>query len=151
MTRTQDEILSRFREADEDDFLGFRREVLAEAMTLDTLRVALPDAKDLPTEWTPTDTEAAARNYLSFAITKIEDHRGISASRSVDKLTEYAWLLGRDDVVAAMEAVEYAQYGAPKVKAFADCMGWPWPDGPDLARMAEGLPCEDGCDAGCAQ
>ena len=91
-----------------------------------------------------------ARKYLGFAIGKIVNHRGISASRSVDKLTEYAWLLGRDDIVKAMGEADYPQYGAPIVKAFADGFGW-WPEdvGPELARMAEGLPCEDSCMDGC--
>ena len=95
--------------------------------------------------------DLAASRYLDFAIGKIRNHRGISASRSVDKLTEYAWLLGRDDVVTAMEAADYPQYGAPKVKAFAEGMGWEWPSTPDLARMSQGLPCEDTCADGCGQ
>ena len=68
----------------------------------------------------------------------------------MEKLIEYAWLLGRDDVVAAMEAAEYTNYGAPKVKAFAEGMGFPWPtDDPGLTRMADGLPCADDCLNGC--
>lgn len=148
--RTQDEILARFREVTDDDWLGFRREVLTDAMTVDTLRAALPNG-DIEDTWTPEETEPAARGYLGFAIEKILDHRGISASRSVDKLREYAWLLGRDDVVSAMDDAGYEQYGAPKVAAFAAGMGWEWPDDRELARMADGLPCRDGCEEGCGK
>lgn len=153
--RTQDEILSRFRMAAEGyaDFFGFAREVLGEAMTLDTLKQALPAAEELP-EWEPADDAvllAKARDYLHFAIQKIQDHRGISASRSVDKLREYAWLLGRDDVVDAMDKAEYENYGAPKVYAYATGMGWvdDWPVDAALGRMAAGEPCVPGCESGC--
>jgi hypothetical protein len=153
--RTQDEVLTRFREAEAsgDDFFGFAREVLGEAMTLETLRAALPSAKELP-EWEPADEaelSAEARSYLHFAIEKMQNHRGISAARSVDKLREYAWLLGRDDVVTAMDKAEYENYGAPKVYAYAVGMGWAddWPVDAELARMAAGLPCSTDCESGC--
>lgn len=156
--RTQEQILARYRQIDDvgDDFLGFRRDVLLASMTTETAQQAL-DGADLSGEtWeVVTDVDKAAREYLTFAIGKAADHRGISASRSVDKLGEYAWLLGRDDVVKAMDDAEYAQYGVPKLKAFADGMGWPWPgevrdwQAKALARMAEGLPCEPDCGEGC--
>lgn len=152
--RTQDEILARFQAIEEYDFLGFRSEVLAEAMTAETLRpLADPDAN--LSDHKPIDAEAVAREYMVFAVGKIVDHRGISASRSVEKLTEYAWLMGRDDVIAAMEAVEYEQYGAPQVRAFAETLGWPWPgevandELKMLDRMANGLPCRPDCEDGC--
>lgn len=155
MTRTQADIADRFREAAQpgEDLLGFRREVLAEAMTRATLIEVVPNVEESPdlASWEPTGTEPAARAYLDFAIEKIEGHRGISASRSVDKLREYAWLLGRDDVVAAMDAAGYAQYGAPKVRAFAHGMGWPWPDTGPLQEMAEGRPCDAECIEGCGR
>jgi hypothetical protein len=160
VSRTQQEILDRFRDIAGSDWLGFRREVLAAAMDFDTVRQAVPDAaltEDDRADYTPADPDTEAREYLSFAIEKILGHRGISAERSAEKLGEFAWLLGRDDVVKAMEAAEHAQYGAPKVKAFADGMGWPFLDqaGSDreraeLERMADGAPCRDECEEGCS-
>jgi hypothetical protein len=156
MSRTQDEILQRITAVADDDFLGWRRQVLIEALDYEHARGYLPDTT--ADQWAglrTADVEQAAREYLTFAIGKIVDHRGISASRSVDKLTEMAWLLGRDDVVAAMDAADYPQYGAPKVRAFAEGMGWPWPgdvgerDAAALARMVDGLPCEPDCGEGC--
>lgn len=154
--RTQEQILARFQNIDPNsDWLGFRREVLLGAMTIETAQAAL-DADLTGETWDAvTDTETAAREYLTFAIEKAADHRGISAIRSVDKLTEYAWLLGRDDVTEAMAAAGYAQYGVPKLKAFADGMGWPWPgDVPSwqvtaLDRMSVGMPCDPDCVDGC--
>lgn len=151
--RTQDEILARYRAA--NDFLGFAGEVLVESMTADTIRQINPDAV-LPADWMPNtvqELEVAAREYLEFAVGKIAAHRGLSAERSVIKLREFAWLLGRDDVVAAMDAAGYPQYGAPKVQAFAAGMGWSFGGDyePELSRMARGWPCVADCCEGCDQ
>ncbi|MEU4590035.1 hypothetical protein [Micromonospora aurantiaca (nom. illeg.)] len=160
MIRTQEQILARFKAITDSgtDWMGFRREVLIDSMTLDTLKRALPDVNTNGRDdyVKPEALEGKARDYLTFAIGKAVDHRGISAGRSVDKLREYAWLLGRDDVVQAMEDAEYEQYGVPKLKAFATGLGWPWPADGDgwrekaLSRMAEGLPCDPDCADGCA-
>jgi hypothetical protein len=160
-TRTQDEIVARFREEQDDDVFGWMREVLLEAMTAESLQAALPavsaaDAADVTSDSGPDRIEGLARTYLTFAVGKIVNHRGISATRSVQKLAGYAWVLGRDDIVTAMEAAGYAQYGAPKVKAFADGMGWPFLETAEpacerawLERMSQGLRCSDACMDGC--
>ncbi|WFE41918.1 hypothetical protein [Micromonospora sp. WMMD998] len=157
--RTQEQILARFKAITDGgtDWMGFRRDVLLSAMDVETLCKAVPDGNIDVDRWVPIDPEHEAREYLTFAIGKAVDHRGISASRSVDKLREYAWLLGRDDIVQAMEDAEYEQYGVPKLKAFAVGLGWPWPADGDgwqekaLARMAEGMPCSEDCYDGCGQ
>lgn len=157
VARTQEEIVDRFAEAIDSDMFGWRREVLLLGMTPESIVRAMPtvelaDAAEM--EATRVSLDAEARKYLAFAVNKILDHRGISASRSVEKLTEFAWLLGRDDVVAAMDAADYAQYGAPQVRAFAEGMGWDWlPDNPAdreaLELMSIGRPCHDECAEGC--
>jgi hypothetical protein len=153
MSRSQDEIVARIEGiTDDEDVLGWSRDVLLGGLDYEHARPYLkPEITEA--QWTEAtaNVETEARNYLAFAIGKIRNHRGISASRSVDKLRAFAWLLGRDDVVAAMDAADYPQYGAPKVKAFAEGMGWDWPDHADLGRMAQGLPCEDTCADGCGQ
>jgi hypothetical protein len=153
VTRSQDEIVARIAEmADTDhDLFGFAREVLVGALDFEHATTVYKAM--MPRTWwnttQPTDFVDEAFDYLDFAVVKIGAHRGVPAGRSVVKLAEYAWLLGRDDIVTAMDAAPYPQYGAPKVKAFADGMGWAWPDDADLVRMAQGLPCELGCPAGC--
>ncbi|MEU7176071.1 hypothetical protein ABZ949_31815 [Micromonospora tulbaghiae] len=103
-----------------------------EALDLDHARQVI--APRQPGERTRrVDHETHARDYLRLAIGKILDHRSSSASRSVDKLSELAWLLGRDDVVAAMGHAGYPMYGAPAVKAFAGGFGWPFHDDLDGA------------------
>ncbi|MET8198017.1 hypothetical protein [Micromonospora taraxaci] len=156
--RTQEQIVTRVwaLRANRGDIFGFREEVLLEALDLDHARQVITPRH--PEAWTPrVDYETYARDYLRFAVGKILDHRGNSASRSVDKLGELAWLLGRDDIVAGMDHTDYPMYGAPKVTVFADGFGWPLLDELDgddrlaLARMAEGQQCDpQGCERGCA-
>ncbi|GIG86951.1 hypothetical protein [Plantactinospora endophytica] len=162
--RTPDEIAARVRAVRDagTDLLGFREEVLTEALDFDHAREFLnPDIT--ATQWDQhrwsqqLDADTYARWYLKFAIGKIIGHRGNSAERSVDKLTELAWLLGRDDVMSAIDNADYPKYGAPKVEAFADGLGWPFADTIDhpqlrlmLTRMAAGLQCDPaGCAFGC--
>lgn len=156
--RTSQEILNRINGLD-DDWLGFALEVLCSVLPWDVLEPLLkPNHGIVEADWKPFGEDqlpTVAREYLTFAIGKILDHRGISASRSVSKLTEYAWLMGRDDVVTAMGDADYAQYGAPQVQAFAVGMGWPFLDGLSrydaevLERMARGERCSDDCAEGC--
>ncbi|MFE0527115.1 hypothetical protein ACFW0V_05900 [Micromonospora parva] len=156
--RTQEDIVTRVwaLRAHRGDIFGFREEVLLEALDLEHARQVI--APRHPAEWTQrVDHETYARNYLRFAVGKILDHRGNSASRSVDKLGELAWLLGHDDIAAGMDHAGYPMYGARKVTVFADGFGWPLHDDLDdgdrlaLARMAEGQQCDpQGCERGCA-
>lgn len=162
--RTSDEIATRLRavRAAGTDLFGFREEVLLEALGFEHAREFLaPEVT--ASQWDRrrwrqhSDTETYARWYLTFAIDKILDHRSNSASRSVQKLAELAWLLGRDDLMSAMDDADYPMYGAPKVKTFADGLGWPFTDRLDdpelrqmLTRMAAGHECDpDGCTQGC--
>ncbi len=158
--RTQSDIVARIARlrTDGTDLFGFREEVLLGALDYAHARQFLPTGV-AASDWDQhVNHESYAMAYLDFAIGKILDHRSNSASRSVDKLAELAWLAGRDDVVAAMQSAGYPLYGAPMVKAFADGFGWAFTDAvhdPDdrqaLTRMARGEQCDpDGCHRGCA-
>lgn len=161
MTRTQQEITTRIDDLTGvirphwlgEDVFGYRRQVLVGALDFEHARPYLADGVTAE-RWDAErylDLDAAARAYYDFALTKIENHRGISAARSVVKLGEFAWLLGRDDATAAMDAARYDQYGAPKVAAFGQALGLDWPDEPWARRMAAGQPCAPGCWMGCGQ
>lgn len=126
VTRTSAEIYARAQAA--DDPFGWAQEVLLNYCDYETVQPLLVDGITAD-DWTREAPDRAkvgeaAHSYYEFALGKIEDERGISAERSVIKLREYAWLMGRDDVVAAMDAAPYPQYGAPKVAAFAEGMGY---------------------------
>lgn len=91
-----------------------------------------------------------AKNYLEFAFGKAIDHRGISAGRSVQKMREYAWLLGHDDAVKfAEDESNYANYGVPILKVIAKALGVPLP--PAIEKWEDGMSCRPGCEEGCGQ
>lgn len=155
LPRSQEEIVAHYETIRGDDLLGFKAEVLLASLDYEHARPYLrPDVT--PEGWDDgtlsLDRDSvwqAAAGYLDFAWGKAAGHRGISAERSVEKLAEYAWLLGRDDVVAAMGEAGYAMYGVPKLVAFAEGMGLPVRTDCGLDRMAQGDPCGADYDCGC--
>lgn len=92
----------------------------------------------------------ALTSYMNFAWGKVENHRGISAGRSVEKCSAYVWLLGNDDLLAAVATAEYAQYGAPKLAIICRSYNLPIPDDEDTQRMIHGEPCGASPTCGCA-
>lgn len=126
VTRSSAEIYARAQAA--DDMFGWAQGMLLSYCDYDTVLPLLNDGVTAE-DWAknaddPAKIGEAARSYYEFALGKIEDERGISAERSVVKLREYAWLMGRDDVVAAMDAAPYPMYGAPKVAVFGEAFGY---------------------------
>lgn len=168
--RTQDEIVARMKEIEADkmrSFMNFESEVLLDALDFEHAKPWLKEGTK-PEEWSreaecagygrklqfplvrEDDLKAAAADYLKFAWGKAQDHRGISAGRSVDKMTSYCWLLGHD--TKAIDDAGYAQYGCPKLKVISELLSIPLPTDPDLVRMMEGEQCtEGGCENGCGQ
>lgn len=148
--RTQDEIVARIKEVKKNDVFGFSQEVLLGSLDFEHAKPFLTDGVTAE-QWTPDltddDVKKEALDYLTFAWGKAEDHRGISASRSVDKMTQFCWLLGHD--VKAIDDAEYAQYGCPKLKVAAELLGAPLPTDPALVRMINGVPCGSGYECGC--
>lgn len=154
MGRSQDAILTRIKGLQED-FLGFQREVLIGFLDYDHAKEFLKD-EITAAEWDARLNDDAAiqaemREYMAFAWEKVDNHRGISANRNIDKMTAFAWLLGRDDVIVALDAIPYPQYGAPKLKYLCDMFGFPMPDDEGLRRMAKGESCREICDEGCGR
>lgn len=92
---------------------------------------------------------AEMRSYMEFAWGKVDDHRGISASRSVEKMEAWLWLLGEDDLLREVEAAGYAQYGAPKLKLICERLSFPIPDDEDIRRMSRGERCTADYGCGC--
>lgn len=148
--RTEESILERVRQC--DNFLGFDKEVLVPYLPFSLANQFLVEgAKE--EDWQPVANEVEAifkeaLDYLTFAYGKAQNHRGISASRSVDKMTEYCWLLGDDEDVVGN--ADWGQYGVGRLFAAAKFLGQPTPDDEDLKRMAKGLPCVDDCWDGCS-
>ena len=82
----------------------------------------------------------AMRHYAAFGWTKIADHRGISASRTVQKFDAWLWLLGDDEACAwCNDDALYAPYGAPILKRICEKYGFDVPS--DQLGHASGVAC----------
>lgn len=93
----------------------------------------------------PTDVEAEAREYMSFAWGKCLDHRGLSASRSIEHFRNWFFLAEDAEALRIVEETQYAPYGAPILAAICKHKGWPIPEDDEdnqLRRMLEGGCCE---------
>lgn len=149
--RTTEEILARIAEVEPTDLFGVERSGLLQGLTMDDA------AQFLGTELTEErwaeiaqDPAKSIADYLPFAIGKALDHRGLSASRSVDHMRGWVWLMG-DDKFDAVDWSNYQNYGVPVLKRCAELVGYDWPaDNERLQRMADGLACIPDCEEGCA-
>lgn len=153
--RTQDEIVA-FMEAN-NDFLNFTTDALigyldfAHAKSFLSLKEGEGTTEE---DWKPLTEESVRqelRAYMAFAWGKVEDHRSISASRSIDKLTAWVWLLGNDKTVEKVKEAGYAQYGAPKLAVICKAYDLPIPKSKEVQRMIQGKSCHVGCEEGCGQ
>lgn len=159
--RSADEIAARIEQVKDEDWLGTES---ADLLVHLPYEQAKPFIKEGTTEAEfaaviaedlEADLQHAAITYLDFAIGKIQNHRGISAGRSVSHFRAWLWLLLPDDQFDLFENAEYPQYGAPKVKAAAQLLGADllWVAAvevhPELARMGAGNPCTPDCIEGC--
>lgn len=157
--RSEEEIVQRIKEIQErgDDLFGVESGNLLVQLEFEEAKPFLrPDVTK--EEWQPVTLQASketAVGYVPFAIGKMDDHRGLSAGRSIDHMRGWIWLHGTDAEYKEFDALPYTNYGAPKVKLFCTVMGcedlWDTYSTPGVRRMAEGLPCRDNCNDGCGQ
>ena len=83
---------------------------------------------------------------------KVIDHRGISAGRSVEKMSAWMWMLEEDGLVKVCDSGDlYPQYGAPVLAMICQRFSWPIPGTPEVARMIAGDLCEPDCEMGCGK
>lgn len=166
--RTQDEIAAKVANGN-DDLFGFQAEVLMCFLDYDHAKPLIKpeftrerwdtmpngvggDAPQHPRILTEADIPEQMAGYMRFAWGKVNDHRSLSAGRSVEKLAALAWLLGDDDVVAfAEDPNNYAQYGAPILRHICERYGLPIPDDEGVQRMMQGEPCVAYCPSGCGE
>lgn len=154
LPRTRPQILERIGRVENTDFFGVQVSDLILALPFEEAREFLkPEVT--AADWTPRlsaeEVTAAAVEYLAFAVGKASDHRGLSASRSIDHFRAWLWLLGRDEEI---DWGSYVQYGVPILKQVAGLIGptgcWMSLTTPELERMAAGQRCRPGCPEGCA-
>jgi len=151
--RTQKEIADKVR--GDDSMFGFMRDALLGYLDFEHAREWLkPEttAEDWEKSRGASRDEVAVRaelaDYMEFAWGKVEDHRGLSAGRSVEKCSAWAWLIGDDALEAKIEAAEYRNYGAPKRAVICQAFGLPIPEDEGAQRMIRSEACSGHCE-GC--
>jgi hypothetical protein len=132
--KTQDEIVKRFEERKQDDFLGFEISIYLDYLDY---QHAKPYLEDDATEEQWKDATKDIKNpkeamidYMSFAWEKANDCRGISASRSLSHFTAWLWLDGDNDIWPTLENYEY--YGKDQLVTICKYLGIDssqWDDG----------------------
>ena len=140
------------------DMLGFRIEAVGhyvyeqlatEKFGMDRSKwpEELKDVKDTPL--TEDAVISEIRGYMEFAFDKALGHRGISASRSVEKVS--AWLFVLEDPLYefAVTPSNYANYGVPVLKRVAKRFDIKLPE--RIEGWPDGGPCRPDCEAGCGR
>lgn len=129
LNRSIDELKERWIHV-RQNILPFGAEVIADFMPFDLVKgdfkeeyVKRIEAGEAKYE-VKTDLKEVVNDfltYMKFAWGKAEDERGISASRSIQKLGEWLWVLGRDDLYGLINRDDlYNPYGAPALLAVCD-------------------------------
>ena len=114
--RTEEEIVSRVKDANEEMIFGvFRQEVLIPYLSYAYAKAHIREGVT-ESEWKdveqPRTFEAVRREiaeYLPFAIDKARGGRGLSAARSIVKMKSWLWLIGEDKFLDAFD--ESTDYG----------------------------------------
>lgn len=156
--RTQEEIVAKIKAS--DSMLGFELEVYSAYLTFEAAKPLLNqkalEEVESKAEWDKGVKEPNRDNlladmgkYMAFAWEKVEDHRGISAGRSVEKMEAWLWLLEDEETLEAVKYAPYKNYGAPKLKVICDKYGFPVPDSDALRRMIDGDHCGADYTCGC--
>ena len=88
-------------------------------------------------------------DYLPFALGKADDHRGLSAGRSINHFQTWIWILDDYDKI---NWTKYQNYGVPILKQICELYGYAFPDdNATLVNMSCGERCSEDCEEGCGQ
>jgi hypothetical protein len=146
--KTPEEILGRIKQQIEEDDLFMTWSDLLKYLPYSMAKEFLkPEVKE--NDWkqetlTKENVIASMSSYMVFALGKAEDHRGISACRSIDHFKGWLWLLGDDELIKFADH-NYPMYGAPILKKICDKYGLKFSESKEMTLMAEGEPCSPGC------
>jgi hypothetical protein len=148
--RSIDEIVAKIKERQGEGF-DFWVEVLIVYLPFKNAKRFLKEGVGekewaAPRELTQVNVIDEMRKYMEFAWEKVDSHRGLSTSRSVNKMEAWLWLLESD---LNLEDVPYENYGAPKLAAVCKKFDFLIPDDDAIKRMIEGESCIDNCMSGC--
>lgn len=152
--RTNAELFAWYEENKVDDIFGYKLEIIFPFFTGEQQRSYGMEG----TEWvgsiaiTEEEVHRRMKGYMKFAWEKVLGHRGISASRSVSRMSVWVFLMGNDDLLKfVQDGNNYAMYGAPVLKRICEKYRFPIPKDERVLRMAKGLPCTVRCNQGCIE
>jgi hypothetical protein len=128
--RTPGDILARIDAlaSGGEDYFGFQGSDLIEFLPFqDAERFLKPEVTEA--EWnlkTPDEdtVKALILDYMPFAWGKANDCRGLSASRSIEHMKTWLWLLG-DDLGEKLSDI-YQFYGKPCLRLICEKYRWDW-------------------------
>jgi len=151
--RSDEEVVARVKLLNKSDLLGFEVQCLVPTLPFKHAQPFLKaDVTEANWQSTPRDRDTIIgymRDYMVFALEKAQNHRGISASRSVSHFRAWVWLLGDEDF-NAINWDQYPQYGVPILAAICKRFGFEFPSDSDMQNMARGELCSPDC-TGCGQ
>lgn len=122
----------------DDDFMGFKSEVAINYVTvkdnpeffvlgyIEDIKNGITDDIIIPDV---NETAQDFLDYMVFAWMKAFDERGISASRSVEKLEAWMLILSRPDVAEVLRDPDnYNPYGRPALRKACEMLNISYPD-----------------------
>lgn len=122
----------------DNDFFNFQQEVAIDFLSLNECQGILDEeyfqkvkCGEIEFEYISDVAEAAQDflDYMVFAWGKAMDERGLSASRSLMKLSAWMEILGRKDIAEILQdAGLYAPYGRPALRKACQLLGIECPD-----------------------
>lgn len=132
---TQEEIRQRFLERKEKDLLGFEVYEYLDYCGFDWVKenVGFNEKTEFTEEMKadfskPIDRESIInkmKDYMSFAFEKANNHRGISASRSIMHYVAWTWLAGDRDFSNEIDR-DYYDYGKSILREICKFYSWGW-------------------------
>jgi hypothetical protein len=129
--KSQEEILARYKERAQEDFLGFEVHEYVRALHFEHAKPYLKEGTT-PEEWpvdfkTTEDVLERMRTYVDFAYEKIDNERGISANRTIMHYIAWLWLAGNHELGERVEKefdTNYHDYGKDIMDMICAQYGW---------------------------
>lgn len=143
LARTPEEIMQRMK--DNRGLFDFSSEILVEYLPWEMAKASYKEEyqkevdSGTKTYVQITDLYEGVQDmldYMVFGWMKALDQRGISASRTINKVAAWLWLFGRDDLRRLVEDDDiYNPYGAPALIELNKALGIESPE--DLIAFAQ--------------
>jgi hypothetical protein len=154
-TRTNAEIVARIKEVEYLDIFGTEVGDLLNYLPFDFARPwlslrSLDQWEKVRQPHTRENILKEMHEYMSFAVDKATNHRGLSASRSIFHYKAWIWLLGDQDY-ETIDWERYPMYGCPILALIAETYGIEIERSKAFGNMASGMSCRPSCTEGCGR